>query len=278
MKQETEQVLQECVAKLGSLLENENAQVVREGTILLKTFDSMLMISNEWSRVYAGVLERARVEEETFSGEDPGVSSSLAQSTPLSLNVLPSPNARPQPIEKTLCNCGLSTKMESVKESPFFGKKICDMTCKDSEQKAKGDVTEYIKFLSEESDENQTESDLNEAVEDISNFVDDQLGIVKPNQVGAARSGEKDIADGKKKFLDKQEKPKSKAKITTVENIEELIKERTNDREAALANERKKIKEEQGQIYTEERKNTKIEVSLSPNATPRVTKAELNVK
>jgi len=25
MKQETEQVLQECVAKLGSLLENENA-------------------------------------------------------------------------------------------------------------------------------------------------------------------------------------------------------------------------------------------------------------
>ena len=38
MKQETEQVLQECVAKLGSLLENENAQVVREGTILLKTF------------------------------------------------------------------------------------------------------------------------------------------------------------------------------------------------------------------------------------------------
>jgi len=277
MKQETEQVLQECVAKLGSLLENENAQVVREGTILLKTFDSMLMISNEWSRVYAGVLERARVEEETFSGEDPGVSSSLAQSTPLSLNVLPSPNARPQPIEKTLCNCGLSTKMESVKESPFFGKKICDMTCKDSEQKAKGDVTEYIKFLSEESDENQTESDLNEAVEDISNFVDDQLGIVKPNQL-AARSGEKDVGDGKKKFLDKQEKPKSKAKITTVENIEELIKERTNDREAALANERKKIKEEQGQIYTEERKNTKIEVSLSPNATPRVTKAELNVK
>ena len=146
------------------------------------------------------------------------------------------------------------------------------------EQKAKGDVTEYIKFLSEESDENQTESDLNEAVEDISNFVDDQLGIVKPNQAGASRSGEKDIADGKKKFLDKQEKPKSKAKITTVENIEELIKERTNDREAALANERKKIKEEQGQIYTEERKNTKIEMSLSPNATPRVTKAELDVK
>ncbi len=277
MKQETEQVLQECVAKLGSLLENENAQVVREGTILLKTFDSMLMISNEWSRVYSGVLERARVEEETFSGEDPGVSSSLAQSTPLSLNVLPSPNARSQPIEKTLCNCGLSTKIESVKESPFFGKKICDMTCKDSEQKAKGDTAEYIKFLSEESDENQTESDLNESVEDISNFVDDQLGITKPNQL-AARSGENEHGHGKEKFKDNQYKPKSRAKISTVENIEELIKERSEDREAALANERKKIKEEQGQIYTEERKDTKNELSLSPNATPHVTKAELDVK
>ena len=64
MKKETEKALNECVATLGKLLDDENAQVVREGTILLKTFDAMLMVSNEWSRVYAGVLERARVEEE----------------------------------------------------------------------------------------------------------------------------------------------------------------------------------------------------------------------
>ena len=83
---------------------------------------------------------------------------------------------------------------------------------------------------------------------------------------------------GKEKFKDNRYKPKSRGKISTVENIEELIKERSEDREAALANERKKIKEEQGQIYTEERKDTKNELSLSPNATPHVTKAELDVK
>ena len=231
MKKETEKALNECVATLGKLLDDENAQVVREGTILLKTFDAMLMVSNEWSRVYAGVLERARVEEEQVKA---GVSiPGLQQQMPLSL-----------------CNCGLSNKVDDVEDSPYFGKKICDMTCKESERKAQGDTAEYIKFLSDESDEEQTEAELNEAVEDISNFVDDQLGLTKPNQQ-ASRSGEKDVGDGKKKFLDKQGTgeggtetgPKSKTKIATIDNIKDLINERADEREEALDNERKKIKE-----------------------------------
>ena len=66
MKQETEQALKECINTLSKLLDNDNPQVQREGTIVLKTFDTMLMVSNEWSRVYAGVIERAKLEEETF--------------------------------------------------------------------------------------------------------------------------------------------------------------------------------------------------------------------
>ena len=235
MKQETEQALNEVINILGKLLENENAQVVREGTILLKTFDAMLMVSNEWSRVYAGVLDRARIEEERSlaGGSDPTLFPPL------------------QPFNQgQLCNCGLSSKIDSVEGSPMFGKKICDMTCKESERKAQGDTAEYIKFLSDESDEEQTEAELNEAVEDISNFVDDQLGLTKPNQQ-ASRSGEKDVGDGKKKFLDKQGTgeggtetgPKSKTKIATIDNIKDLINERADEREEALDNERKKIKE-----------------------------------
>ena len=227
MKQETEQALKECINTLSKLLDNDNPQVQREGTIVLKTFDTMLMVSNEWSRVYAGVLDRARIEEERSlaGGSDPTLFPPL------------------QPFNQgQLCNCGLSSKIDSVEGSPMFGKKICDMTCKDSEQKAQGDTAEYIKFLSEQSDENQTESDLNEAVEDISNFVDDQLGIVKPNQQ-AARSGELEHGHGKEKFKDKQYEPKSKVKITPVENLQELIKERSEERGEALANERTKIKE-----------------------------------
>ena len=208
MKQETEQALKECINTLSKLLDNDNPQVQREGTIVLKTFDTMLMVSNEWSRVYAGVLDRARIEEERSlaGGSDPTLFPPL------------------QPFNQgQLCNCGLSSKIDSVEGSPMFGKKICDMPCKESEQ-------------------NQTESDLNEAVEDISNFVDDQLGIVKPNQQ-AARSGELEHGHGKEKFKDKQYEPKSKVKITPVENLQELIKERSEERGEALANERTKIKE-----------------------------------
>ena len=73
MKQETEQALKECINTLSKLLDNDNPQVQREGTIVLKTFDTMLMVSNEWSRVYAGVLDRARIEEERSlaGGSDP---------------------------------------------------------------------------------------------------------------------------------------------------------------------------------------------------------------
>ena len=242
MKQETEQALNEAINILGKLLENENAQVVREGTVILKAFDAMLMVSNEWSRVYAGVIERAKLEEETFLNQDPALQTPSSVTEKIHSAFPSSPNQVSQPIPPSLCNCGLSNKVDDVEGSPMFGKKICDMTCKDSEQKAQGDTAEYIKFLSEESDENQTESDLNEAVEDISNFVDDQLGIVKPNQQ-AARSGELEHGHGKEKFKDNQYEPKSKVKITPVDNLQELIKERSEERGEALANERTKIKE-----------------------------------
>ena len=241
MKQETEQALNEAISILGKLLENENAQVVREGTVILKTFDAMLMVSNEWSQIYAGVIERAEWEEETFLN-NPALQTPSSVTEKIHSAFPLSPNQVSQSIPPSLCNCGLSNKVDDVEGSPMFGKKICDMTCKDSEQKAQGDTAEYIKFLSEQSDENQSESQLNEAVEDIANFVDDQLGIVKPNQQ-AARSGELEHGHGKEKFKDNQYEPESKIKITPVDNLQDLIKERSEEREEALANERTKIKE-----------------------------------
>ena len=49
--------------------------------------------------------------------------------------------------------------------------------------------------------------------------------------------------DNKEKFKDNQYEPKSKVKITPVDNLQELIKERSEERGEALANERTKIKE-----------------------------------
>ena len=183
MKQETETALNECIATLSKLLDFEDPQIIREGTLLLKTFDLMLMTMQTYDQLYAGVLQRALQE-------------SNGEISPNTFNEFSMNQQRPP---AALCNCGLSKTIDEVKDSPFFGKKICDATCRDSEQKAKGDVSEYIKFLSEENEnENQTEEELNAAVTNISDFVDEQLGILKPNQP-ENRSGEIDIAHGKGK-------------------------------------------------------------------------------
>ena len=211
MNPEVQFEMENYVEALGKLLDSTDPQTQREAMCLLKTFDIMMHAMETLDGLYTG---------REMPGWHGGRMDQAAQAQ--------------QPPPHKLCNCGLSEKIEDRQEDEFFGKKICDATCMQSAVQAQGDVAEYIKFLSEETDEKQTEADLNEAVEDISSFVDVQLGIKTPE--GKPTGTQMQVGAMSGTPLENE------VKIQGADDMENLIKKRKEERGEDLKREREKIK------------------------------------